>query len=128
MSRQDYSKSDIDIPSRLVDKTTQYNEHNVYTHLFCILIRISLGLYLISSSDVSPMILYLLIAIILMFAIKFNKSETWKCYLRTVIAYTTAYILLSNGKKDYAGLIIITDALLAVQSRFTATLLKPVIN
>lgn len=121
---KDYSKSDIDIPQNLVDKTTLYNHHNVYTHLFCILIRISLGLYLISSETISPMIYYLLLVIVVMFGMKFNTSNTWKCYLRTVLAYSTAYALLANGKKDYAGLVIITDALLGVQSRFTATLLK----
>lgn len=120
----DTAYSSPDIPERLIDKTTTYKHHNVYTHLFCVLIRISLGLYLISSPTVSPLIYWLLLAIIVMFGMKFGKSNTWKCYLRTVIAYSTAFVLLSNEHKEYAGLVIIMDALLGVQSRFNATLLK----
>ena len=119
---------DETIPDRLIDKTTIYHKHTVYTHLGCVILRIIIGLLLIIYNDnitesQKNGILILFSLIIIGFGYKFlTKSKTWKCYLRTTLAYTIAGILVKNKKYKEAGLITITDALLAVQSRHAATL------
>jgi hypothetical protein len=60
-----------------------------------------------------------------MFALKFkNNSNTWKVYLRTTVAYATSALLINNKKNKEAGLLVIADALLGLQSRHTATMFQ----
>ena len=49
-----------------------------------------------------------------------KKNPLWKVYLRTVIAYGITGLMIHQQKYDIAGTIIITDALLGLQSRHMA--------
>ena len=63
--------------------------------------------------------------IILGFSSKFmNNSNTWKVYLRTVVAYSTALLFTYNDHYNEAGLVVITDALMGIQSRHTGALFE----
>lgn len=116
-----------EIPNRLVDTTTIVKNHTWYTHLVCIIIRILLGLFLLSHSELdnntSGYLIIFMMIIVVMFAMKFkNNSNTWKVYLRTVVAYSLSALLINNKKNKEAGMVVIIDALLGLQSRHTATL------
>lgn len=115
------------IVERLRDnETILKSRNNILTHLGCVSLRLFLGTSLIMNGKKFKRIqglLFLFLLIITAFGYKFlTKSNTWKCYLRTVLAYIIAYILVSNGKIKEAGLIVITDALLSIQSRHTSSL------
>ena len=88
------------------------------------MIRTILGFYIITSPIISNTILYLLLAIVIMFSYKLFNTNTWKGYLKTVYAYGLAYKLIEYGYKDYAGMLIIFEALLSLQSRHIVTLIN----
>lgn len=128
-----YWKEPID--QNILDPTTAYKHHNVYTHLGCVLLRCAIGISLIlaqtnlSSPTVDKRIIYLLLAfcsiVVLWFGSKYIrliKSNTvvWKAYLRNVIAYTVAGGLIYKKRFDLAGTIMIADALMGTQSRHMA--------
>ena len=106
------------------DKTTIYKHHNVFTHLFCVLLRITIGLLLIFYKDkLNQSYLLLLFAFLsLGFLFKYlnvflNNINIWKVYLRTSIVYGIgSYMIYTNQYKE-AGLLVIIDALLGLQSR-----------
>lgn len=114
----------LDIVPRLRDYNTLVKNHTKWTHLFCIMIRTILGFYIITSPVISNTILYLLLAIVIMFSYKLFNTNTWKGYLKTVYAYGLAYKLIEYGYKDYAGLLLIFEALLSLQSRHIVTLIN----
>lgn len=128
-----YWKEPID--PNILDRTTIVKDHNVYTHLGCVLLRCAIGISLIlsqtnlSSTNVDMRIIYLLLSfcaiVVLWFGSKYIrliKSNTvvWKAYLRNVIAYTVAGGLIYKKRFDLAGTIMIADALMGVQSRHMA--------
>jgi hypothetical protein len=55
-------------------------------------------------------------------------KKTWKVYSRTVLTLALTLFLLLFAEKDAAkrvgGTLLIVDAMMGLQSRFTATLLK----
>jgi hypothetical protein len=118
------------IADEIVDHTTSmYPNHTVYTHLGCVLIRVTLGVVVISNAMTPKRqrnLTILLMIIALAFFFKYYKmvvqqgTVIWKSYLRTIIAYGTASYLTSIGKHELAGMLIIGDALSAVQSRHDA--------
>ncbi len=114
----------LDIVPRLRDNNTLVKNHTKWTHLFCIMIRTILGFYIITSPIINNTILYLLLAIVIMFSYKLFNTNTWKGYLKTVYAYGLAYKLIEYGYKDYAGMLIIFEALLSLQSRHIVTLIN----
>jgi len=112
-------------------KSTFHKDHNVFTHLGCVLLRCIIGLTIAlnfnSNVDIETK-QYLMIfcgIIVLMFSYKFihnanNNIVVWKTYLRTVIAYTVSLGLIYKNRYDLAGSIIIVDALMGLQSRHMA--------
>lgn len=123
------------IDQHILDPTTTYKHHNVYTHLGCVLLRCAIGISLIlsqtnlSSPTVDKKIIHLLLVfcviVVLWFGSKYIrliKSSTvvWKAYLRNVIAYTVAGGLIYKKRFDLAGTIMIADALMGTQSRHMA--------
>lgn len=114
----------LDITPRLRDNNTIFKNHSKWTHLVCIFFRSALGFYIISNPQFNEKLLLLFIAIILIFSIKLLTTSTWKGYMKTVYAYTAAYRFATMGLKDYAGLIIIFEAMLSIQSRHIITLIK----
>lgn len=113
------------IPPSLIDNTTIYNKHTAYTHLFCILLRIFIGLYLIQGKISPQMIMLLCIIVILIFGFKFSRqTPIWKNYLRTLLVYSTVFFLQYkkiDNKNSISGILIIVEALLAQQSRYITT-------
>lgn len=114
------------IPNRLIDNTTIYKHHTVYTHLFCIVLRCFIGLVSIFQfENYKYSLTWLSLLIFIGFGYKFiYNNHTWKVYLRTSISYIIVYFLLNYNKNELAGLLIIVDALLGIQSRHTATLIQ----
>lgn len=118
------------INSSIIDHTTIVKNHNVYTHLGCVFIRCIIGVAILllqnNKNFQNKWIQYGLIIgciiTMIVFATKHfvKKNPLWKVYLRTVIAYGVIGLMIHQQKYDIAGTIIITDALLGLQSRHMA--------
>lgn len=110
------------IPEILRDGTTIIKNHTIKTYIFCILLRIIIGL-LTMTDNLSVLIIQLLsIFVIIFFTYKFIKvSNIWKVYLRTILAYSVILLLsFLYGDKymNICGLLIIVDALMGLQSYY----------
>lgn len=121
----------INVPDRLADHTTLF-KHNMYSYLPCVIIRITIALLFMSSIISNRVMTGISVLIVLMFLWKYIKigSSVWKNYLRTVLIYTLIIICLNlpvirdnQYCKVVVTMLIIIDALLGQQSRFTAQLL-----
>ena len=109
------------IPELLRDNTTIIKNHTIKTHIFCILLRIIIGLLIITDNMPKVLIQLLCLFVIIVFLYKFFKIEhIWKVYLRTVLTYGIVLFLVTQYNKKYnivAGTLIIIDSLLGLQSR-----------
>jgi hypothetical protein len=108
------------IPEILRDKTTIIKNHTLKTYIFCILIRILLGLLTIVKLIPITIIQILSIFVIVTFLYKFFKiQKIWKNYLRTVLIYSIVLFLVTKFNTKYielAGLLIIFDSLMGLQT------------
>lgn len=114
----------------VIDYGTFSSNNTVYTHLGCVLLRCLLGgLIILSQSYGSKKIkstwIVLCIIVVIIFTSKYITYSVlnrvvWKTYLRTIIAYSIAGTCLYVNRYDHAGLIIIVDALMGLQSRHMA--------
>lgn len=108
------------IPEILRDKTTIIKNHTLKTYIFCILLRISIGLLIIANKIPITILQILSIFVIITFLYKFIKIEKiWKNYLRTVLVYSIVLFLITKFDTKYielAGLLIIFDALMGLQT------------
>ena len=111
------------IPEILRDKTTIIKNHTLKTYIFCILLRISIGLLTITNKIPIIVLQILSILVIITFLNKFFKIEMiWKNYLRTVLVYAIILFLITKYKSKYielAGLLMIFDSLMGLQSYHT---------
>lgn len=114
------------IPERINDKTTiYYKNYNKYhplkNYLFCVIIRIILGL-IIYNNLLSKTVIYILsILIIIVFLTKFiNNNANWKVYERTILLYSLIPYFTYKNNNDISSLLIIIDAVLGLQSRHIA--------
>jgi hypothetical protein len=109
------------IPEPLRDNTTIIKNHSLKTYIFCILLRIVIGLLLMTNNMPKRIIQILSLFIIVTFTYKFFKIEhIWKVYLRTVLTYAVVLFLVTKYNDKYynvAGTLIIIDALMGLQSR-----------
>ena len=115
------------IPERLRDDSLSSTKNNTsLLFIFCIFIRIVLGI-LVFYNVIPPIFIYILSGfIIISFGLKsYYNKKTWKNYLRTIISYILVPILTilneyGPKKHDFniSGLIIIFDVLMGQQSRF----------
>lgn len=109
-----------------------YPNHNVYTHLGCVAIRMALGLILTSPSLSEKLrfsIMLLMLIVLVIFAVKYIHSALdnitlWKSYPRMLLAYSSALYLIKTKQEPLAGMIIIVDALMGVQGRHLASALS----
>lgn len=110
------------IPERLRDSSLSCTKNNTSLFfVFCIIIRIVLGI-LVFYDIIPPIYIYILSTfIIAVFSYKliFN-NKTWKNYLRTIISYILVimFTILNKYNFNIGGIIIILDVLLGQQSRF----------
>ena len=108
------------IPEILRDKTTIIKNHTLKTYIFCVLLRISIGLLVIADKIPVTILQILSIFVIVTFLLKFIKIEKiWKNYLRTVLIYSIVLFLITKYKSRYielAGLLIIFDSLMGLQT------------
>ncbi len=109
------------IPEIYKDNTTIKKDHTQYTHLFCVLLRITIGSLLILNKIPNIVIIILSVLTVIMFLNKFLKLQNvWKVYMRTVLVYGLVAVSSLIYKEKYnnlAGLLIIVDALMGLQSR-----------
>ena len=109
------------IPDLLKDNTTIIKNHTLKTHIFCILLRIIIGLLIITDKISKKIILLLCLFVVLTFTYKFFKiNHIWKVYLRTVLSYAIVLFITikyDNKYNSVSGTIIIIDALMGLQSR-----------
>lgn len=123
----------MDLPSNLIDRTTVLKNHTAWTHVFCVLLRCSLGLYLLHTGVATPSRrrAWTVLAVVVMTFFFYRRQTvprpTWKVYLRTVVAYgvvlAALHVLDPPEAALLGGTLIIVDALLGLQSRHIATLL-----
>jgi hypothetical protein len=124
------------IPERLEDPYTityqKGERHTTYTHLGCVLLRIILGLLIYFKIGIFKNILFLLclfLIVIILFSNKLykTKNNTWKVYIRTILFYLISllinilehykYNIFNSQIRNNAGLLIIIDSLMGLQSR-----------
>lgn len=120
------------IPEELKDNTTIIKNHTLKTYIFCVLLRIILGLFIITNKISVRLISIICIFIILTFLNKYFKlNKVWKVYLRTVLVYSIVLLLTIKYDNQYnhvSGILIITDALMGLQSRHIFDRIGLVIN
>jgi len=134
------------IPKILIDKNTVLEKqilnnkktvitklfpdgHTQFSHLFCILLRIFIGILVLSDSVDSSYIIILCLLVVIVFGSKFlsnlnNTNSMWKNYLKVLLNYILVlYLQLSNNsnKNQISGILIIMDSLMSQQSRFITT-------
>lgn len=120
------------MPENLEDKSLiMYPNHTQFTHMGCVLIRVVMGLLLASNicQKTRTTIIFIMTMVLIAFAIKylnvFSEDLTlWKFYPRMLVAYSSALYLLHQKKDGLAGIVIIADALIGFQSRYTTSLLS----
>jgi hypothetical protein len=124
-----FAKASEPIADIVVDKTTSlYPRHTVYTHLGCICLRTVLGLVLLNSeldhkNKTRSIVLFLVI--LLMFGCKYlsflaHNTVVWKAYPRTLMAYASALYLIHKNQSRSAGMLVLVDGLMGLQSRHMA--------
>lgn len=120
------------IDDKIVDHTTAlYPKHNVFTHMGCVLLRTTIGLTLMRrnlSPNIRMTIIRIIIIVIILFGSKYishtvNQVQTWKVYPRMLITYIASLYLISQHNEQAAGVLIIVDALMGLQSRHMASVL-----
>lgn len=73
--------------------------------------------------------IFIIIISLLVFGIKYIRFQVikdtplWKSYLRMIIAYSTALCLLTMKQDQFAGIVVIADALMGINSRHMASVL-----
>ena len=113
------------IPERLQDESLTCTKNNTsLLFIFCIIIRIVLGM-LVFYKVIPPLFIYILSAFIIVafsYKLLFNK-RTWKNYLKTIISYILVIIFtaLNKSNLNIGGIIMIFDVLLGQQSRFVTS-------
>lgn len=107
-----------------------YPNHSIYTHMGCIALRTGIAIALMNptlSSQTRNALLVIIIVAFVVFAIKYLRTANvaiWKSYPRMLIAYGTAAYLVHTHRESYAGMLILVDALMGVQSRHLASVLS----
>ena len=133
MVKKCFAYDQMDLPQHLIDTTTLIPNHSVYTHYGCVALRCLLGLYLITRYggkrvEFASFLAVLGTALALFLYKSIFAKKTLKLYSRTVLKLTLTLILLLFAEKDAAklvgGTLLIVDAMMGLQSRVTATLLK----
>lgn len=127
------------IPELLIDRSTILEtkhpkylpiHHTQFTYLFCILVRILIGVLIIQNKIPNNIIIIFSIIVLIIFGSKYhnivkNKTNLWKNYQRHILTYITVLLFQNNkniyNKNTLSGLLIIIDALMGQQSRFITT-------
>lgn len=114
----------------IVDHSTIIKNHPKSHHLMCAFLRCMLGIFIISLSSnwtkhTNKIKIVLIMMFIILSAVFITKSTSrdtvvWKSYDRAVLAYISTACLLGLGEYKSAGVVIIADALMGVQSRHSA--------
>jgi hypothetical protein len=114
----------------VIDYGTLSSNHNVYTHLGCVVLRCIIGGLIIFSQSygnkkIKSMWIVLCAIVVIIFTSKYiafsaSNKVVWKTYLRTIITYSIAGACIYVNKYDHAGLLVIVDALMGLQSRHMA--------
>lgn len=118
------------IAAELVDKP----QHTMLTHLGCVLLRIILGIYVMNAdqSKHDALLIFLITAIVIFSAKQWRLMSKnvllWKSYPRNILSYSLAAYLLKTKRADAAGLLMIVDALMGLQSRHTSSALSSIIK
>lgn len=122
------------IADELLDKSLRlYPRHTVNTHLGCVILRIAMALLLIgcgSNKNVKNVIIVIIVLSILVFGNKYyqhnikQKQVYWKGYLRMLVSYSSALALIALKEQKLAGMLIIADGLMGMNSRHTASALS----
>ena len=115
----------MEVIDRLRDKNTSIQDHSFLHYLVCVLLRIGLGVSLVTTNYFSAQFItrFCILISLFFFYKAINNSPTWKVYSRTVLTYLlVAHIYHSS--RTMSGTLIIMDALLGLQSRHIATLIK----
>lgn len=109
------------IPGLLQDPITIVKNHTLKTYIICVLLRITLGLLIITNKIPKNILIIICLFIIITFSYKFYKLEkVWKVYLRTILVYTIVLgliLIFNNQYNQVSGILIIIDALMGLQSR-----------
>lgn len=124
-----FAKANEPIADIIVDKTTRlYPAHTIYTHLGCVCLRTILGLFLLNTelgAEAKTRFIVLFFVILLIFGYKYisfvtHNTVVWKTYPRTLIAYASGLYLIHKNQSRSAGMLVLVDALMGLQSRHTA--------
>ncbi len=124
------------ITDKVRDHSLVYKKHNAFTHLGCVALRSVLGLSLIQdniSKRHKRFVFIIMIITLIMFSYKYVRYNLyegqtfWKNYLRFIMIYSMSIYLMSKDKHQYAGMLMIMDAMMGLESRHTAHVLTKII-
>jgi hypothetical protein len=105
----------------LQDPTTLIKGHTILTHLPCLLLRTGIALSIMSGYMSTKGAMLLSAAVVMFFGYKYlSLQRVWKVYLRTVFVYAIVFLLsyfYGDRFRSVSGTLIITDVLMAIQSR-----------
>ena len=108
------------IPEILRDKTTVIKNHTLKTYIFCVILRIVIGILTMTKIIPINILQILSICVIVLFLYKFIKFEKiWKNYLRTVLIYSIILFLIKKYNTKFieiCGLLIIVDSIMGLQT------------
>ncbi len=122
------------LPTSVADPSLVY-KHNEFSHMGCVLLRSAIGTSLlrenVSNTHKKRVMAIMAIALII-FTIKYilvvlvGHRVLWKNYPRFIFIYSLALYLLYNGESKSAGILIIVDAMMGLESRHTAAVINKV--
>lgn len=115
----------------IIEERNNIKNHNVYTHLACVVLRCFIGTMIILSQnykyfqnnkkfEIGLLISCAFIIVFFMSRYLTRSHPTWWVPLRTGVAYSLIALMVHKNKYDIAGTIVIADALMGLQSRHMA--------
>jgi hypothetical protein len=111
---------------RLLDNYLIKPKHKNGLYIFCVLLRILIGFFILTKFTNPDLKKYKLIVLNIMIlvigSVWLRKPPNWKCYPRNIISNILSLILVAMNKNDLAAGLIFVDVLNGIQLKHIANL------
>ncbi len=121
------------ISASVVDHSLIVKRHNAYTHMGCVMLRSAIGLSLLAPAVDAKRrrtVSFVLVIALIIFSYKYifhnvvHGRVFWKNYPRFIMMAAMALYLLNTNRPQMAGIIIIIDAMMGLDTRHTAAVVS----